>query len=128
MHDCDTVDDLTVVVPRQIVWFNRNITPTRRPDNKAPAMTTYADFERAASWLMPGESVNIMVIDFTPDPGGGDPYVTVILNGTLTFSGPVPVTGRSTEPADIRIHLQSHWGSGVRFNDVNVERKSPPGP
>jgi hypothetical protein len=51
-----------------------------------------------------------------------------MLNGTPTFIGEVGVTGRSSQPADTLIHLQSHWGSGVRFNDVYVEPKSPPEP
>jgi hypothetical protein len=99
------------------------------PYKRDPNYADYSDLNDAASVLV-GSGTNEMSIDFTPDPGGGDPTIIVSLNGQTMFSGTTPVTGGGSDSdkytSDQRIHLQSHWGSGVKFTDVEVIGKPAP--
>lgn len=82
----------------------------------------YNDLNYGASRLASG--TNKLFIDCTPDPNGGDPFFDVELNDTGMFYGTTLSTGSGSQDGpDEQIHLQSHWGSGVKFTDVEIVEK-----
>ena len=95
------------------------------PYKQREDLRNYLGLTTGGSWLIPGIT-NVMQISFTPDPGGGDPYIFVVLNGVFTHGGTVPVTGRHSQDPTKLIHLQSHWGSGVKFTEIQVTAKEAP--
>lgn len=99
------------------------------PYQEDSTKTTYGDLVTAASQIILA-GTNSMSIDFTPDPNGGNPFVVVMLNGYVTYTGNIPITGGGAdgreETGDDRIHLQSHWGSGVKFIYEEVTAKPSP--